>query len=84
MNNTTIPISDLRKRFGEIEAMLPYVESITITKKGRPFALLMATDDIKRSIIKKTAGALKNTDLDDDFIWQEILKKKSRKKDIKI
>lgn len=84
MNITTIPISALRKRFGEIEAMLPYVESITITKKGKPFALLMATDDIKRSIIKKTAGVFKNTDLDDDSIWEKILKKKSRKKAVEI
>ncbi len=82
--NTIIPISDLRRKFGEIEALLPYVEHITITKKGRPFALLTATDEIKKSIIKKYAGAFKDTDLDDDLIWGETLKKKSRKKQIKI
>ncbi|KKP61452.1 MAG: hypothetical protein US48_C0020G0009 [Candidatus Levybacteria bacterium GW2011_GWA2_37_36] len=82
--NTIIPISDLRRKFGEIEALLPYVENFTITKKGRPFATLTATDDIKKSIIKKYAGAFKNTDLDNDSIWGEVLKKKSRKKQIKI
>ncbi len=82
--NTIIPISDLRRKFGEIEALLPYVENFTITKKGRPFATLTATDDIKKSIIKKYAGTFKNTDLDSDSIWKEVLIKKSRKKQIKI
>ncbi|MEK7522569.1 MAG: hypothetical protein AAB569_03245 [Patescibacteria group bacterium] len=82
--NTIIPISDLRRKFGEIEALLPYVESFTITKKGKPFAMLTATDDIKRSIIRIYAGAFKNTDLDRDSVWEEVLKKKSRKKQIKI
>ena len=82
--NTIIPISDLRRKFGEIEALLPYVENFTITKKGRPFATLTATNDVKRSIIKKYAGAFKNTDLDSDSIWKEVLIKKSRKKQIKI
>jgi len=82
--NTIIPISDLRRKFGEIEALLPYVENFTITKKGRPFATLTATNDVKKLIIKKCAGAFKNTDLDSDKIWGEIIKKKSRKKQIKI
>lgn len=78
--NTTIPISDLRRRFGEIEALLPHVEHIIITKKGKPFALLTATNEIKKSIISKCAGVFKDTDLDDNLIWEEVLKKKSRKK----
>lgn len=82
--NTIIPISDLRRKFGEIEALLPYVENFTITKKGKPFATITATDDIKRSIIKKYAGAFKNTDLDSDSIWKEVLIKKSRNKQIAI
>jgi len=82
--DTIIPISELRKRFGEIEAMLPYVEYFTITKKGKPFALLTATDQVKKSVIGKFAGALKNTDLDNDLLWKEVFKKKSRKNKIKI
>lgn len=82
--NTVISISGLRRKFGEIEALLPYVENFTITKKGKPFATLTATDDVKRLIIKKYAGVFKNTDLDSDKIWQEVLKKNSRKKHIKI
>ena len=82
--NTTIPISDLRRRFGEIEALLPHVEHITITKKGKPFALLTATDEIKKSIIAKCAGVFKDTDLDDNLLWEEVLKKKSRNKQLRI
>jgi len=82
--NTTIPISDLRRRFGEIEALLPHVEHITITKKGKPFALLTATDEIKKSIIAKYAGVFKDTDLDDNLLWEEVLKKKSRNKQLRI
>ena len=68
-----IPISDLRKKFGEIEAVLPYVDYITITKKGRPFATLRATMEVKKSIINKLAGSFKNTDLDDDRLWNCLL-----------
>lgn len=82
--NTFVAISDLRKRFGEIEAMLPHVDHIVITKKGKPFAVLSATDEVKKSIIKKFAGILKNTDLDNDAIWKDVLRKKSRKKIIRI
>ena len=31
--------------------------------------------------MKKSAGILKGTDLDDDKIWKEVLKRKSRSKD---
>lgn len=80
----TIPISEMRKKFGEIEAMLPYVDYITITKKGRPLAIISSPSEIKKSLIKKLAGSLKNTDLDNDKVWKKALKKKSRKKLIKI
>lgn len=78
--NNVIAISDLRKKFGEIEAALPYVDFFTITKKGKPFATITATNDVKKSIIKNCAGLLKNTDLDNNNVWKEALKKKSRKK----
>lgn len=82
--NNIVAISDLRKKFGEIEAMLPYIEYITITKKGKPFATLSATSEVKKAIIKKFAGSLKNTNMDDDKIWKEVLKRKSRKKPVKL
>ncbi|MGB9883018.1 MAG: hypothetical protein ACPLRN_00675 [Microgenomates group bacterium] len=80
----SIPISQMRKKFGEIEAMLPFVDFITITKKGKPLANLVAAPEIKKSIINKFAGSLKKTDLDSDKAWNKSLRKKSRKKIIKI
>lgn len=82
--NNIVAISDLRKKFGEIEAMLPYIEYITITKKGKPFATLSATSEVKKSVLKKFAGSFKSTDMDDDKIWKEVLKRKSRKKPIRL
>lgn len=80
----TISISEMRKRFGDVEKMLPYVDYITITKKGKPLAIISSAPEIKKSVIKKFAGSLKYTDLDDDKIWKKALKKKSRKKSIRI
>jgi hypothetical protein len=82
--NNIVAISDLRKKFGEIEAMLPYIEYITITKKGKPFATLSATYEVKKSIIKNLAGSFKNTNMDNDELWKEVLKRKSRKKPVKL
>lgn len=84
LNNNTIAINELRRKFGEIEKALPYVDHFTITKKGVPFAVLSATPTVKRELMKKMAGAFKNTKLEKDDIWKDILKRKSRKKDIKI
>lgn len=80
----SIPISDMRKRFGEIEKMLPYVDYITITKKGKPLATISSVPEIKKSLIKKFAGSFKNTDLKSNKIWKKVFIKKSRKRSIKI
>lgn len=79
-----IPISDLRRRFGVIERQLPFTDHFLITKKGRPFAVLSAAPHVKRQLMKSTAGSLKGTALDNDKIWKEILRKKSRKEEVKI
>lgn len=78
----TISINDLRRNFGDIEKALPFVDRFVITKKGRPFAMLSAAPTIKKELMKKTAGAFKKTDLDNDAIWKDALKKKSHKESI--
>lgn len=78
----TIAISDLRRKFGEIEEALPFVDHFILTKKGRPFAILSATPSIKREKMKKTAGVFRNTKLATDAFWKDVLKKKSRKEKI--
>ena len=82
--NNVIPISELRKRFGEIEKSLPYVDYFTITKKGRPIATLTAAAGIKKSVLSNLAGAFKGSDLDKDKLWKSVLKKKSRKRKISL
>lgn len=82
INNNTIAINDLRKRFGEIEEALPYVDHFVLTKKGVPFAILSATPQVKRKLMKKTAGALKGTALENNTTWKEVIKRKSRKEAI--
>ena len=83
-NEKTIAINDLRRRFGEIEEALPFVDHFILTKKGRPFAILSATPMVKKEEMKKTAGAFKGTKLATDAFWKDVLKKKSRKTDINL
>lgn len=82
-NDRIISINDLRRRFGEIEKALPHVNRFIITKKGKPFAILSADPEIKRKRLLEMAGIWQNTDLDDDKLWKEVLKRKSRRKTIK-
>lgn len=82
MNSRIIPITDLRRNFGEITEDILSVESFILTKGGRPFAILKAAPELRRERMKKSAGAWKGTDLDNDEIWKEILKRKSRKVDL--
>ena len=79
-----IPITDLRRNFGEITERILDVESFILTKGGKPFAILKAAPELRREKMKKYAGALIGTDLYDDAIWKEVFKRKSRKKSIKI
>lgn len=82
--NKTIAISDLRRKFGEIEKTLPYVDYFILTKKGKPFATLAATSTVKKSLMKKTAGVLKGTILDKDAFWKEVIRRKSRSRSINL
>ena len=79
-NDNTIAINDLRRRFGEIEEALPFVDHFILTKKGKPFAILSATPSVKKEQMKKTAGAFKGTKLASNTFWRDVLKKKSRMK----
>lgn len=84
VNENIVAISDLRRKFGEIEQALPFVDRFILTKKGKPFAILSATPSAKKEQMKKTAGSFKNTKLATAVFWGEVLKKKSRKKNISL
>lgn len=76
-----ISIEDLRRNFGAIKKALPYANFI-ITDRGKQIGVLAATREIKRAKMKSTAGAFKGSKLDRDELWQDALKKRSRKTDI--
>ena len=79
-----IPISELRRRFGEIERELPYLDHIILTKKGKPLARLSAAPEVKKKLREKTAGAWKKTSLDDDAVWRDVMKRRSRRGDVEL
>lgn len=79
---TIIPVTDLRRKFGEITENLARTDSIILTKSGSPFAILKAAPEEKKKLILEMAGAWKDTALDNDNLWKEVLKRKSRKKAI--
>ncbi len=76
-----IPITDFRRNFGENTDYILSVESYILTKGGRPFAVVKAAPELRRENLKMAMGAWKNTDLDNDDLWKDVLKRNSRKKD---
>lgn len=75
---TIVSITELRRNFGKITKNLAKTDAVILTKGGTPFAILKATTEEKKKLLKKTAGAWKKTPLDDDSLWKEVAKKKSR------
>lgn len=76
-----IPITDFRRNFGENTNDILMVESYILTKGGRPFAVVKAAPELRREKLILAMGAWKNTSLDNDELWNDVLKRKSRKKD---
>lgn len=77
----TISLDELRRNLGEIKKELPYVTFI-LTDRGNRIGILTATREMKRNLMKSTAGSFKGTKLENDMLWKEVLKKHSRKGDI--
>lgn len=87
MNDITkriISVTELRRNFGEITANLAAIDYLILTRGGEPFAVLKAAPEIKRKSLMKTAGAWKDTELDDDRLWTEVFKRQSRKTPVKL
>ena len=79
----TISIDDLRRNFGEIKKELPSVTFI-LTDRGREIATLKASREIKQAMRQSTAGSFKGTELDNDALWKDVLKRHSRKSSISL
>jgi hypothetical protein len=76
-----ISVDQLRRNFGEIKKELPYVTFI-VTDRGKQIGMFSATREMKKEIMKSTAGAFNGTELDNDLLWDDILQKRSRKTSI--
>lgn len=79
-----VSITELRRNFGEITRNLATIDSLILTRGGEPFAILKAAPEVKMKILKKTAGSLKGTSFDNNRLWDEVFKRKSRKKQIRL
>ncbi len=79
-----IPITDLRRNFGGITENLAKLNKIILTKGGEPFAILRAAPEEKRKRLGRLRGTWKQSELDDDKVWQTALKKYSRKASISL
>ncbi len=77
----TISIDELRRNFGEIKKELPFVTFI-LTDRGKRIGILSATKEMKKELMQSTAGAFKGTELESEELWNDVLKKHSRKEDI--
>lgn len=87
MNNVfkrLVSVTELRRNFGKITANLAKIDSLILTRGGEPFAILKATPGEKIRVLKKVAGAWKGTALDNDGLWEQVAKKKSRKTRVKL
>jgi hypothetical protein len=79
-----VPITDLRRKFGEITENLAGLGEIILTKDGRPFAVLRSAVEEKRKRLLTFAGMWKSTEMDDKKMWKEILARKSSKAPVKL
>lgn len=84
MINRIIPITELRRNFGAITDRLAETGSLILTKGGKPFAILKPATEEKKKMLKKTAGVWRDTEADDDNFWNNVLKRKSRRKAIRL
>lgn len=73
-----VPVTELRRNFDAATRDLTRVESLILTRRGEPFATLTALPSEKRKLLRRAAGAWAGTKLDNDKIWHEVAKRKSR------
>lgn len=84
MDNKIISVTDFIRRFGDYADLLPTIDKIILTRDGRPFATVKAAAETKNEKLLALSGIWKNTKLDSDSFWKEILVRKNRQVQIKI
>lgn len=84
MDSKIISVTNFIRSFGDYADLLPTIDKIILTRDGRPFATVKATAETKNEKLLAMSGIWKNTKLDNDLLWKEILTRKNRKGPIKI
>lgn len=80
MDTKIIPITDFIRKFGAYADLLPTLDSLILTRDGRPFATVRATPEEKNRQLLSFFGIWKGTSLDNDRLWKNVLKRRNRKK----
>ncbi len=79
-----VPITELRRNFGEITENLAKMDYLILTKGGEPFAILSSVPKEKKKVLLGLAGSFKGTELDNDKLWNKVFTRVSRKSPIKL
>lgn len=82
-----LPITELRRNAGAILDKLPEVGSFILTKSGKPVAEILALEETKKKLFKKSKGAWVGTELEKIDFYKLILKRRkagSRKAPVKL
>lgn len=79
MDTRIIPVTDFIRQFGDWAEMLPRIDKIILTREGRPFATVKAAAQAKNEKLLALAGIWKNTGLDNDSLWKNVLTRKNRR-----
>lgn len=74
-----VSITELRRNFGALTDDLPAIDGLILTKNGEPYAVLKAVPAEKRKILRRAAGAWKNTALGSGALWREVSRRRSRR-----
>ncbi len=80
MDTKIIPITDFIRKFGEYAKVLNRLDKLILTREGRPFAEVKATPEEKNRQLARFIGIWKDTKLDSDKFWKEVLTRRNRKK----
>lgn len=84
MDTKIIPITDFIRNAGRYADMLATLDTLILTREGRPFATLKATPEEKNRELLGFYGIWKNSPLDNDKLWKHVRRRNSRKSLVKL
>ena len=79
-NTPIVPVTDFVRNFASYMASLPGLSEIVLTRDSYPVATIKATSQSKNTELKKLFGVWKGTTLDNDKLWEDVLKRRNKKR----